>query len=138
MLHTSIAAMESSAIERETSEYFINSPAQAYLDGSYLSIKRSVYKPTTSYGLGRLVAISEGIPLELKPIKAQSFNPDSMNLWLRQLIQDSLDQNLETIESISAETDIPVKQIRSFLLGSDISFDSGYDIECYLLETINP
>ena len=130
---------------------------------SIQSIKRSVYYPTTPYGMGKFIQISitnEESPFfkvgvgktpdvlfstnEVKDgvLKMKDTITPSPNTF-EDLLKDAILIWLSTtpmasIELLCNETDTTPQQIEEFIYnGKRLSFNAGFDIECFLSEAYN-
>ncbi len=125
---------------------------------SMQSIKRTVYYPSTPYGLGRFIQINtsnedtpnfkigsseahqlsstneikEGV---LKMKETITPTPNSFEDLLRDAITLWLSIKGNSVQKLSEETEVSEERISEFLnKKAYISFNSGYDIECFLSE----
>jgi len=126
--HTSISSIIEADMIREVKErtYYKEVPQNENLGYpySYAALKRSLYAPWMPYGLGsHLMALKSGeVPK----------NPENYTKILKSMVNKSLETI--SISQISADTDIPVWKIQNFIDSGDISYNDGFEIECYLEE----
>lgn len=115
------------------------------------AIKKMIYTPFTPYGVGRLLLVSldmeelpmlpicskntEPVPhpllkinqsIVLEPKHITSYNLDT---WLRYSLMG------RNLEEVGKEIEEDPNLISFYLSGGMIPFNTGYDIECYLLDT---
>lgn len=125
---------------------------------SMQSIKRTVYYPSTPYGLGRFIQINtsnEEVPIfkigNSEALQLSSTNeikegvlkmketitptPNSFEDLLRDAITLWLSIKENSIQKLSEEIEISERKIIDFLnKKAYLSFNDGYDIECFLAE----
>lgn len=130
---------------------------------SLQSIKRTIYYPTTSYGMGKFIQISttnEELPFFkvgmsnepdvlfstnevkdgiLKMIDTITPSPNSFEDLLKDAILIWLNTSpLASIELLCSETETTTAQIMNFIYDrKHLSFNAGFNIECFLSEEFN-
>lgn len=122
---------------------------------SVKSLKKVFYNPYTSYGEGRLLHFSmEGyefpwLPGPKKPLESMltfKHEPGKISLDPRNITSESLHNilresikhyiNLYSMENLSDAVNVSSERINFFLSGGVISYNDGYEIECYLTEHV--